>query len=299
MAAFVSTAATATLLLLSFAPLASANRASPPLVAVVGDVACAASTPVTPTRCQHAAVARAIERKKVDSVWLPGDIQYPAGSLIDFRSSFAKSWRPLLPLIRPAPGNHEYGTPGAAGYFDFFGAQAGPARRGYYSFNLGRWHVVSLNSNCAIVGCGNDSAQVDWLRTDLARNERRCTAAIWHHPRFGSGSRHGGDPMTRALWKVLSRHRAELVLSGHEHNFEFFKRQDMDGNADPAQGMQQFVVGTGGANSYGFAAPQPNSLIRLTDTFGFLALRLRARSYSWNFIDIRGRSLAGARAHCR
>lgn len=268
------------------------------LVAAVGDIACASLDLPTPSRCQQAAVARAVERSGARSVWLAGDIQYPDGALSDFSGSFGKSWRKLRPLMRPTPGNHEYNTPGAAGYFDYFGKDAGPARRGYYSFNVGRWHVVSLNSNCELVGCGADSAQARWLRADLARNRRICSAAIWHHPLFSSGAVHGGEPATAPLWRVLAAHRAELVVSGHDHDFEVFKRQSARARADRRRGIQQFVVGTGGTSMYGFGAKRPNSLVQLTGVFGFLALRLRAKSYSWRFLDTHRRALASGRARC-
>ena len=291
------TLATAVLVACAFAAPPAFARA--PLVAAMGDIACAAAVVPASTRCQQAAVAAAVRRAGPSSLWLLGDIQYGNGALSDFQGSFAASWGSMRKLMRPIPGNHEYYTPGAAGYFDFFAAAAGPARRGYYSFDVGRWHVVALNSNCDIVGCGEESAQARWLRADLASHPRQCTAALWHHPRYSSGANHGDDPVTRPLWRILARSRAELVLSGHEHDFEVFKRQDSISRADPARGLQQFVVGTGGVGAYDFARPRPNSFVRKSGAFGFLALRLHPERFTWRFIGVDGRSLASGRAHCR
>lgn len=285
------------------APVVSAGAASSaavasPVIAAVGDIACPAGSAPSPTQCQQAAVAARIEKSPARSVWLLGDIQYPTGAPADFRSSFARSWRAVLPLARPTPGNHEYMTAGAAGYFDFFGRRAGPARRGYYSFDIGRWHVVSLNSNCTIISCAKDSSQSAWLRRDLERHRHRCTAAFWHAPRYSSGSVHGDDPSTRPLWRILQRHRAEFVLGGHDHDFEGFRRQDADGHAD-RRGMQQFVVGTGGRSQYPFKVAAPNSIVRRTNTFGFLQMKLMPQRFSWKFVDVGGRSLASGKARCR
>lgn len=277
---------------------AAAQAAPAPVVAVAGDVACAPGEPATRTTCRQQQVADAIERSRPDSVWLLGDNQYPSGDLADFQGSFDKSYGIFRKIWRPVVGNHEYVTPGAAGYFDYFGRAAGPRAKGYYSFNLGRWHVVSLNSNCSIIACDSASAQYAWLKADLAKHRRTCVAAMWHHPRFSSGAAHGSDPATTDLWRLLQARRAELVLSGHEHDFEVFRRQTAAGTAS-SRGMTQFVVGTGGKSAYRFGKPLPNSLVRESGIHGFLKLRLLPRSYSWRFVGEDGAVLKRGAARCR
>lgn len=277
----------------------SASAAPAPVVAAVGDIACPASAPVTAIECRQWQVADAIATADPDSVWILGDIQYPNAALADFQSSFDKSFGRFRQIWRPSPGNHEYDTPGASGYFDYFGAAAGARDRGYYSFNVGRWHVVSLNSNCKIVACDAKSAQAEWLKQDLAKNGRECTAAIYHHPLYSSGAEHGSDPVARPLWRILQSRKAEIVVNGHEHDFEAFKRQDENGKADRKGGLQQFVVGTGGKSAYPFAAILPNTLARQTGDFGFLKLRLMPRKYSWRFIDENGAVLHRGVGNCR
>lgn len=280
------------------APVSAHAADKDPLVAVVGDIACKPGDPPAASACQQAAVAKAVRRSGAKSVWLPGDIQYNTGTLADFRASFGNSWGSLKPYWRPAPGNHEYETAGASGYYDYFGADAGPDRRGYYSFNIGRWHVVSLNSNCDMIDCGDRSAQANWLRADLDRNPRRCTAAFWHHPIYSSGSEHGDNPWMRPFWKILQARRADIVLSGHDHDFEVFKRQDAFARARP-YGLQEFVVGTGGRNMYAFGKIEPNSAVRRTLVFGFMAMRLRSNSYRWEFKNTESNVLASGSGRCR
>lgn len=277
--------------------LPAAKPSARPVVAAVGDIACQAGAPVTPTSCQHQAVADAITKIKPDSVWLLGDIQYPDGELGEFRNSFGKSFAAFKNRWRPTPGNHEYGTPGAFDYFYFFGKAAGPAGRGYYSFNVGSWHVVSLNANCRVRDCSKSSVQAMWLRGDLKDNPRRCTAAIWHQPLYSSGKEHGNDPLLRPLWRILQNSRADLVLNGHDHDFETFARQDAYGNRDP-EGMIEMVVGAGGKSLYDFGEIRPNSKVRIADAFGFLRLRLNAKSFDWSYVDKDSKVLARGSARC-
>ncbi|MBJ7457995.1 MAG: metallophosphoesterase [Thermoleophilaceae bacterium] len=276
----------------------SADSSAAPVIAAVGDIACQSSAPITTTTCRHAAVARAIEKSDPDSVWLLGDIQYPNGALDDFRSSFGKSFASLKSLWRPAPGNHEYYTPGAAGYYDFFGSAAGPAGRGYYSFNLRNWHVVSLNSNCDVIDCSENSPQLKWLRSDLKKNRNRCTAAFWHHPLYSSGLVHGDDPRSRPLWQVMQKNRAEFVLTGHDHDFEAFGRQDAFGRRDAKRGLMQFVVGTGGKSAYGLGQVSSNSRVRITDSFGFLSMQLNRNSFDWRYVQVDGKVRARGSGRC-
>jgi 3',5'-cyclic AMP phosphodiesterase CpdA len=212
------------------------------------------------------------------AVLLLGDNVYQRGSAAEFRDCYAPTWGRFKARTYPAPGNHEYYTPGATGYFDYFGSAAGP---GYYSVNLGAWHVVSLNSN--LKGAAQQ-AQLDWLRQDLAASGARCTLAYWHHPLYSSGW-HGSIATMRPVWDLLYQRGAELVLSGHDHTYERFLPQDANGRRDDVRGIRQFVVGTGGAYYTPFKLPLENSKMRDNSRFGVLKLVLRADSYEWEFLE--------------
>jgi acid phosphatase type 7 len=214
------------------------------------------------------------------TVFTLGDNAYQSGTAAQFRDCYDPSWGRHRARTRPAPGNHDYVTPGAATYFDYFGENAGPDRRGYYSFDLGAWHIIALNSEIA---AGPESAQAQWLADDLAAHPAACTLAYWHKPIFSSGSVHGNNPHMRPIWDILARAGADVVLNGYDHIYERFAPQTVDGVADP-QGMREFVAGVGGANLYGIGAIQPNSEARGTDTFGVLKLTLHAASYDWEFV---------------
>ncbi len=265
-----------------------------PLIAAAGDIACRPGAAPGPRSCQQEAAARHIDALDVDAVLPLGDTQYDSGTAAEF-ASYDSSWGRLRSRTRPVPGNHEYGTSGAAGYYGYFGALAGGASRGYYSYDLGDWHLVALNSNCAAVGgCGAGSSQERWLRADLAANASRCTLAYWHHPRFSSGSSHGSSTATSAFWQALQDEHAELVLSGHDHTYERFAPQSADGRADIAQGLRSFVVGTGGKNLYSFGTIQPNSEVRSSSSFGVLLLTLRPDGYDWRFDPVAGGTFSDA-----
>ncbi len=225
------------------------------------------------------------------TVFTTGDNAYPAGSARDFGDCYDPSWGRHRARTRPSPGNHDYQTAGAAGYFDYFGADAGQRGAGYYSYDHGDWHVVSLNSNCtAVGGCQAGSAQERWLRADLAANARRCTLAYWHHPLFTSGAGHGPAPALRPLFQTLYDHGADVVVTGHNHQYERFAPQDPNGRLDATRGIRQFVAGMGGASHYGFGAIQPNSEARNGDTYGVLSFTLRDGGYDWRFIPEAGRT---------
>nr|MDP8942776.1 metallophosphoesterase [Actinomycetota bacterium] len=275
-----------------FAVLPPASPAAPsdPVLAAAGDIACAASESVTALTCRQEATARALESLRPDAVATLGDNQYPGGSLADFSASFDPTWGRLKAAIRPAPGNHEYATAGAAGYFDYFGAAAGDRANGYYSYDLGAWHVVVLNSNCGIVSCAPGSAQLTWLEDDLARHPRACVLAYWHHPRFSSG-RHGDDPSMQPAWEILAYAGADVVLSGHDHDYERFAPIDAAGVVSP-RGMRQFVVGTGGKSLYALGPPRGGSEVRDSSAFGVLALTLHPAGYSWRFVPEEGAAFA-------
>jgi len=234
----------------------------------------------------------ALARRLPGTIALLGDIAYEDGSPADYAACFDRAWGPLRSRIRPAPGNHEYQTPDAAGYFSYFGLIAGVPGEGWYSYDLGAWHIIALNSNCAEVGgCGAGSRQLGWLEADLRAHPAGCTLAYWHHPRFSSG-RHGLDADTDPLWRALAAAGADLVLAGHDHDYE---------RLAPVDGVRSFVVGTGGHSLYELARPPgPNTEFRTNDAYGLLTLELNVRAYRWQFVPIPGDSLtdAGAAA-CR
>jgi acid phosphatase type 7 len=214
------------------------------------------------------------------TVFTLGDNAYGSGTAEQFRDCYGPTWGRHKARTRPSPGNHDYVTPGAAGYYDYFGENAGPDRRGFYSFDLGTWHIISLNSEIA---AGPDSAQAQWLAADLAAHPANCTLAYWHKPIFSSGSVHGNDPHMRPIWNILARAGADVVLNGHDHIYERFAPQTVDAVADP-QGIREFVIGVGGAELYGLGEIQPNSEVRGIGVFGVLKLTLHAASYDWEFV---------------
>jgi calcineurin-like phosphoesterase family protein len=225
-------------------------------------------------------------------VYTLGDNVYPNGTAQQFAACYQPTWGRFKLRTRPATGNHDYHTAGAAGYFGYFGRQAGRASRGYYAYNLGTWRIYVLNSNCEIVSCAAGSAQERWLRADLAANRRSCVLAYWHHPLFSSGQ-HGGDPAVQPLWAALYGARAEIVLNGHDHNYERFARQSPSGTPT-ARGIRQFVVGTGGAGLRPFGPPTRNSVARNSTTHGVLKLTLNPRSFHWRFVPVAGRTYTDA-----
>lgn len=277
---------------------ASASSRTVTTIAAVGDIACEPGRAVTDATCRQGQVADLVGRIDPRAVFLLGDIQYLSGAADAFQASFDPAWGRFRSIWRPVPGNHEYLTAGAAGYYGYFGSAAGSSARGYYSFDLAGWHFVALNSNCDFVPCGSDSEQLRWLRADLRRNHRRCVAALWHHPLFSSGS-HGGDVAVQPLWQELRAARAEFVLSGHDHHFEQFRRQDGSGTARAKTGLVQFVVGTGGKSVYAAGPPSKNSRTLVSGVFGALAIDLRRSGYRWRFIDESGAERATGRAGCR
>jgi hypothetical protein len=216
-----------------------------------------------------------------------GDNAYPDGTAADFSNCYNPTWGRHKARTRPSPGNHDYHTSGAPAYYAYFGASAGPSGRGYYSYDLGDWHIVSLNSNASM---SSGSAQEQWLRADLAASTKRCTLAYWHHPRFSSGTSHGNFNAAQPIWQALYDLNADLVLSGHEHNYERFAPQTPTGAADATRGIREFVVGTGGASHYSGHTAIPNSQVFNGATFGVLKLTLGASSYSWQFVPVTGQT---------
>lgn len=226
------------------------------------------------------------------TVFTLGDNVYENGTPSEFANCYGPSWgrAPIKRRTKPVAGNHDYNTAGAAGYFAYFGAAAGDPTKGYYAYDAGTWRVYVLNSNCGFVGgCGAGSAQEQWLRRDLAANPRACTLAMWHHPRFSSGQ-HGSSTATQALYAALYQANAELVLVGHDHDYERFAPQTATGALDNARGLVQIVVGTGGRDFYRFGTIRPNSLVRNANTHGVLRLSLSAGSWSSEFVPVAGKT---------
>jgi calcineurin-like phosphoesterase family protein len=257
-------------------PVASPVSADTAIVLTAGDV----------TSCKSTAARSTGEliSARQGAVLALGDLAYPTGTADQFRNCYDPVWGSFKNRTYPVPGNHEYMTAGAAGYYAYFGAAAGDPTKGYYSYDLGRWHIVALNSNCdAVGGCDAGSPQEQWLRADLAKHPAACTLAYMHFPLYSSGE-HGNNPEVRPLWQALYDFNAELVLAGHDHDYERFAPQDANGKLNQNRGIRQFVVGTGGASHYHVGAPEPNSEIHNDTTFGVLELVLHPGGYDWTFL---------------
>lgn len=221
------------------------------------------------------------------TVFTLGDNAYESGTLEEYERCYGPTWGRHRDRTRPTPGNHEYGTGGAAGYFRYFGGLAGNPAEGWHAYDLGTWRIYALNSNCSEVACGEASAQVTWLKDDIAANLHRCTLAYWHHPRYSSG-RHGSEPSTDSLWDVLYEAGTEIVLAGHDHTYERFAPMSDEGDPDGARGIVSFVVGTGGRRLYEFHDILPTSVVRNATTWGVLELTLSAGHWSTRFVPVAG-----------
>lgn len=225
------------------------------------------------------------------TILLLGDTAYQSGTPEEFAECYEPTWGRHKDRTYPSLGDHEYNTPGASGYFDYFGEVAGDPEKGYYSFDLGTWHIVVLNANCSkIGGCEAGSPQEQWLREDLAAHPAACTLAAIHTPRFSSGTTHGSNPAMSAFWDALYEAGADVVLSGNEHNYERFAPQTPNGIRDDRQGIRQFVVGTGGVGHYPIGPAIANSEVRNDEDWGILRMTLRPGSYDWEFIPVEGQS---------
>ena len=225
------------------------------------------------------------------TVFTAGDNAYTEGSLYQFNHCYDPTWGRYKARTKPAVGNHEYRTPGASGYFDYFGAAAGERGKGYYSYDRGEWHIIALNSECADLkgGCQWRSPMLRWLRHNLSNHPSRCTLAYFHKPLFSSGPSRGTSKV-RPIWKALYRHHADVVISGHDHDYERFARQTPRGALSKG-GIREFVVGTGGALLLGdFARRMPHVQVRNANTHGVLKLRLGSAEYGWRFVPVAGKS---------
>ncbi len=268
-------------------PASPTTAVGDPVLLAAGDIA-SCSSPV------DEATAMLLNARPSATVATLGDNAYERGSPAEFAGCYAPSWGAAAPRTKPAIGNHEYGTRGAAGYFGYFGPAAGDPATGYYSYDLGTWHVVALNSNCSVVSCLAGGAQEQWLRADLARRPGACTLVYWHHPRFSSGRVHGSSIDVGPLWQALYDGNADVVLAGHDHTYERFGPLDPTGRPDPTRGIRSFVVGTGGRSAYGFGPPLPGSEVRNSGTAGVLQLTLGAGRYGWQFLPVDGASFSDA-----
>ena len=239
------------------------------------------------------ATAKLIESIPGD-VFAAGDLAYEQGTTEEFKNCYDKTWGRFKKRTHPTAGNHEfYGSKDGSPYFDYWGGQAGERDKGYYSFDLGSWHVIALNTNCAapgLGGCGAGSPQDLWLKKDLAEHPKSCIVAYGHHALYSSGvlKRHAIHPELRQLWQDLYRAHADLVLNGHEHSYERFAPQDPYGNLDEKRGIREFVVGTGGRDHGPLGFPIPNSQVRNAETFGVLKLTLSPGKYAWEFVPVEG-----------
>ena len=291
-----------------FSCAAAPALAADPVIAAAGDIACDTTSEFyngglgIDNRCRQRATSDLLVNGGLSAVLTLGDTQYHVGSFDDFQAVFDPTWGRVKPIIRPIVGNHEYGTSNARGYFDYFngdGRQRGPAGergKGYYSYDLGNWHLIALNSVCDQLdrgatahGCAPGSPQEHGLRADLAANRRTCTLAYVHSPRFNSGYR-GNSALVQPFWNALYEARADLVLSGDAHDYERFAPQDPEGRFDPVGGIRQFVAGTGGVFFTGWSSVKANSEVRQNHTFGVLMLTLRPTSYEWRFVPESGKS---------
>ena len=263
-------------------------------IAAVGDIACDPdssnfnSGKGTDKHCRMQAVADRVATVNPIAFLPLGDIQYEDGRLSKFEESYDLAFSKFHNITYPTTGNHEYITSDAAGYFTYFGKAAGDSNKGYYSYDLGNWHVIALNSNCSkIDGCKENSPQAQWLREDLAEHPTGCTLAYWHKPRFSSSSR-GNDSDVIDFWDILHEAGAEVILTGHNHHYERFAPLKSNGELDTIRGIRQFVVGTGGRNLRGFDKVQDHSEVRNDEAYGFLRLDLHEQSYNWEFISEKG-----------
>jgi len=293
--------------LLEGAPATATTKAAAadPVVGAAGDIACDPADSNyngglgTASACHTRAVSDLLLQSHLTGVLGLGDEQYECAGLSAFASSYDPTWGRLKSITYPAPGNHEYQTSGgtncdaagnAAGYYTYFGAAAGDPSKGYYSFDLGTWHLIALNASCAKVGgCAAGSPEEVWLKNDLAAHTNRCTLAFWHNPRYSSGGV-GNDSTYSPFWQDLYNANAELVLVAHDHEYERFSPQNASSGLDTARGIREFVVGTGGKTHTNFATIRANSEVRNNDTFGFLKLTLHPSSYDWQFVPEPGKT---------
>ncbi len=263
-----------------------------PVIAAAGDIACDPDSASfngglgALGRCRMLATSDILvaNRSRLTAILALGDTQYDKGTFDGYQRSYAGSWGRVLDITLPVPGNHEYRTPGAAGYFAYFGSRAGDPDEGWYATSIGSWRIIVLNSECwAVGGCAADSPQGMWLANELATNQPACTIAAWHTPR-SSSSIHGDPGATAELWSMLHQAGVDVILNGHAHNYERFVPLDASGAPNEATGMRLFIAGTGGVGVHGFPGVAPGSAYRLRASYGVLELTLRDAAYDWRFV---------------
>jgi acid phosphatase type 7 len=281
------------------------SLSSDPVIAVAGDIACDPDNSGfnggngSSSSCREMYTSNLLVNAGLSAVLTLGDTQYYCGGYSAFLQSYDPTWGRVKPITHPAVGNHEYLTSGgtdctaanagAAGYFNYFGSAAGQPGQGYYSFDIGTWHLIALNSNCGDAGgCSATSPQGLWLVNDLQTHTNFCTLAFWHIPLFSSGGRANNN--SKAFWQLLYDNNADLILSAHDHIYERFAPQTPTGTLDTTRGIREFIVGTGGANHTSIVSVAPNSEVRNADTFGVLELTLHPTSYDWNFVPEAGKT---------
>ena len=275
-----------------------------PLVAAVGDIACTPTSSAfqdglgTDTACRHKYVADLLAGKDLAAFLALGDLQYEVGDLAAFNTSYDRWFAPYYDITRPTPGNHEYKTPGASGYYSYFSSKDYAASPGYYSYDVGDWHLVPLNSNCAAVGgCGSTQPQFNWLKADLAANTDQCTLAYWHHPKFNDGE-HAGVTNMNWAWNLLYQDDAEIILNGHEHSYQrFVPLSDAGATGDP-RGIVEFTSGAGGKSHYNVGTTSSLSAFRNTTDYGVLFLTLHPASADYQWVTEAGAVLDSGTIKC-
>jgi hypothetical protein len=289
------------------AGISKVAAAGDPVIAAAGDIACDPSDlnfnngQGSANVCDQLYTSNLLVNADLAAVLALGDNQYYCGGYQAFIQSYDLSWGRVKAITYPSVGNHEYLTSGgtgcdstntgAAGYFQYFGSAAGTSGQGYYSFDIGAWHLIALNSNCSDAGgCGSPSPQYVWLQADLEAHPNQCILAYWHIPLFSSGGRAAAN--SQAFWNLLYASHADLILNGHDHIYERFAPQDPTGTLDPSNGIREFIVGTGGANHTVLSTTAANSEVSNDNTYGVLLLTLHASSYDWQFEPIAGQSFS-------
>jgi hypothetical protein len=253
-------------------------------IVLAGDIACDSGQTKSAYTCHDGDTAKLIASIKPQAVLTVGDNQYPNGALLSFQTAYDKTWGQFKNITHPVPGNHEYNTPGATGYFDYFGEQAGQRGQGYYTFTVGEWRFFALNSE---IDTSDTSPQLNWLKQTLAANKNKCSLVYWHRPRF-SGGGHASDPTYGALWRLLYANNVDVVVNGHSHAYERFAPQNPDGQPDPERGITELVSGMGGYAPEDLNNPLPNLVNRQNHAFGVLKLTLYPTYARYQFVSIPG-----------
>jgi hypothetical protein len=266
----------------------SPTTSGPPSPSVPGDPVLVGAGDIADCALDGDAATAALLDSIPGTVFAAGDNAYPHGAATDFSDCYGPTWGRHLGRTFAAAGNHDWETTDLAGYLGYFGAAGAPNGPTWYARDIGTWHVIVLDSDCAKVGgCGPDTVQGRWLTADLAATTARCTLAIWHHPRFSSGE-HGNDTGVGPFWDALSAAGADVIINGHDHDYERFAPQNPDGGVDRERGIREFVVGTGGAALREFGTQAANSEFRAAVAHGVIKLVLHPTSYEWTFIPVGG-----------